>query len=744
MVRIGYDFLLRSPVRGGKMIIGIPRVLSCYYYLPFYKSFLENLGCKILISGPTTARTLEQLAVCPTDEPCISVKLAFPHTRELLEQGVDSLFIPTLVSKDRHSYYCPKHIGVPAMLRSGFDLAADQILSPLINWREDLRGTLASFLETGRRLGRDESNVRKAFTGAWHFQNRFARLAVEQQLTMPEALEKAVGMKRFKRQRPYQSAARLNKDIRIGVAGHSYILYDYVAHNIVDRLREHATVYVPEMISPETIRKSLHSTSYGRSLWSFEQVIVGSALYWLRRRLVDSLILLGPFECGPEAVIEVLLENEAEKYGVPLLILTVDEQSGEAGLVTRLEAFLDTLQDRLPQAGSDPAPPERRIIPPHQEKRVLGFPNLGNLGAALATVFNDELVRAVGPFPVTRRTVELGEELAPEFICYPFAVTIGQMRQCLEEGANTIIMVGGKGRCRLGWYAELQEIMLQRAGYDFEMLTIDSPFPLRKNYGSFMQTLNSFFNPGLRGRLIQSALLAFYKALLTERAESLFFNLQARELCRGSAYLLFQQFLGRASAAASFGALKSSFREFQNSCAALSLDQESSPLKVRLIGEIYAVFEEYVNQEIARTLGSLPDIRIAVQREITVMNWFRHNILKSPALLLRHRRISAAAKPYLQESVGGHGRDSVGLAALAPREGIDGVIHLWPFTCMPEIVAQSILTGVARKLSLPLLTVIVNEQTGQAGLKTRIESFAHILQERRAGKEGVRNVFPGS
>lgn len=728
------------------MIVGIPQVLSCYYYLPFYKSFLENLGCTVLLSGPTTARTLEQLAVCPTDEPCISVKLAFPHTRELLDQGVDCLFIPTLVSKDRHSYYCPKHIGVPAMLRNGFDLPADQVLSPLINWREDLQASLASFWETGRRLGRDKGAVRKAFTGAWRFQSHFNRFAAEQQLTVPEALEKTVGVKRFKRERPYHPAACLNKDLRVGVVGHSYILYDYVAHNIVDRLREHAAVYVPEMVSPEAIRESLDGTSYGRSLWSFEQVIVGSALYWLRHRLVDSLILLGPFECGPEAVIEVLLEKEAEKYGVPFLILTVDEQSGEAGLVTRLEAFLDTVEDRLPQTGLNPPPAaaKRRIIPPHQEKQVLGFPNLGNLGVALATVFNEELVRAVGPLPVTRQTVELGEELAPEFICYPFTVTIGQMRQCLEAGANTIIMVGGKGRCRLGWYAELQEIMLQRAGYDFKMLVIDSPFPLRENYDSFLQTLNSFFDPGMRGKLIQSALLAFYKALLTERAESLFFNLQAREQRRGSAYLLFQQFLRRASKAASFGSLKESFRDFKNSCAALSLDQECFPLKVRLVGEIYAVLEEYVNQEIARTLGLLPDIRIEVQREITVMNWLRHNILKSPALLLRHRRINAAAKPYLQESVGGHGRESVGLAALAPREGIDGVVHLWPFTCMPEIVAQSILTSVARKLSLPLLTVIVNEQTGQAGLKTRLESFAHILQERRAGKEGKQNVFLGS
>ena len=723
------------------MRVGIPRALSYYYYLPFYKTFLETLGCEIVLSSPTTARTLERLSVCPTDEPCISVKLAFPHTLELIERGVDYLFIPTLVSKDRHSYYCPKHIGLPAMLRSGLELPPGQIISPQINWREDARSTLNSFQEAGRRLGRDSTAAWRAFAAALRFQNLFSHFTVERQLTIPEGYEKFAGVRRFKRKRPYQPAARLNRDLRVGVVGHGYILYDYIAHNIVDRLREHAAVLVPEMVSPEAIQKSLRLTSYGQALWSFEQAIVGSALHWLRRRLVDSLILLGPFECGPEAVIEVFLEDAAAKYGVPFLILTVDEQSGEAGLVTRLEAFLDTVRDR-PQAHS-PAPTQqpqearrRPIIAPLPEKRVLGFPNLGNLGAALATVFSGELVSAVGPLPVTRRTAELGEELAPEFICYPFAVTIGQMRQCLEAGANTIIMVGGKGRCRLGWYAELQEILLKRAGYNFEMLVIDSPFPLRQNYSSFMQAVRRFYDPQLGGKVIASALLAFYKALLTEQAETLFYQLQARESRRGGAHSLFRRFLHQVNEAASFGSLKACFRDFQRSCVALSLDEDAGPLKVRLIGEIYAVFEEYVNRELARTLGSLPDIRIEVQREITVMNWLRHNVLKSPALVMRHRRISDAAKPYLAESVGGHGRDSVGLAALAPREGVDGVIHLWPFTCMPEIVAQSILTRVTRELGLPLLTVIVNEQTGQAGLKTRIESFAHILEERRAGKEG--------
>lgn len=723
------------------MKVGIPRALAYYYYLPFYKTFLESLGCETVLSSPTTAGTLERLSVCPTDEPCISVKLAFPHALELLERDVDRLFVPILVSKDRHSYYCPKHMGLSDMLRSGLDLPPGRIIAPQINLRQGSRSTLRSFMKAGRSLGRSAAVARRAFTKALHSQRLFTGLTAEQQLTIPEAYEKYAGIKFFKRKRPYQPAALLNRDLRIGVAGHSYILYDYIAHNIVDRLREYATVLVPEMVSPGSIRESLSRTPYGAALWSFEQAIVGSALYWLRHSLVDSMILLAPFECGPEAVIEVFLEEEAAARRIPFLILTVDEQTGEAGLVTRLEAFLDTVRDQ-PRGykRTAPQPGERKrlypVIAPLPEKRVLGFPNLGNLGPALATVFSDELVSAVAPLPVTRRTAELGEELSPEFICYPFAVTMGQMRQCLEAGANTIIMVGGKGRCRLGWYAELQEILLKRAGYSFEMLSLDSPFPLRENCGPFIQTLRSFYKPGLGRKIVARALLAFYKALLTEEAEAHFYRLQARESMRGGAFAIFRRFIQGLPEISAFTSLRGSYRDFRSRCSELPLDNWARPLKVRLIGEIYAVFEEYVNRELARTLGSLPDIRIEVQREITVMNWLRHNIIKSPALMARYCKINAAARPYLEVPVGGHGRDSIGLAALAPKEGIDGIIHLWPFTCMPEIVAQSILTRLGLELGMPLLTVIVNEQTGQAGLKTRLESFAHVLEERRAGRGG--------
>ena len=91
-----------------------------------------------------------------------------------------------------------------------------------------------------------------------------------------------------------------------------------------------------------------------------------------------------------------------------------------------------------------------------------------------------------------------------------------------------------------------------------------------------------------------------------------------------------------------------------------------------------------------------------------------------------------AAWPYLRESVGGHGLETVGQTILAPSEGMDGVIHLYPFTCMPEIVAQNILVQGTRALDIPLLTIIASEQTGEAGVETRIEAFLELLAERRS------------
>jgi predicted nucleotide-binding protein (sugar kinase/HSP70/actin superfamily) len=79
------------------------------------------------------------------------------------------------------------------------------------------------------------------------------------------------------------------------------------------------------------------------------------------------------------------------------------------------------------------------------------------------------------------------------------------------------------------------------------------------------------------------------------------------------------------------------------------------------------------------------------------------------------------------------------------REGIDGLIHLAPFSCTPEIVAVSGLSRMARDHDVPLLTLSFDEHSGEAGLVTRLEAFVDVLERRsRRRWQGAIRAAPGS
>jgi len=130
-------------------------------------------------------------------------------------------------------------------------------------------------------------------------------------------------------------------------------MYDLLGQRLVDRLREYGQVITPEMVDLADIRTATSTIYQGERMWTFEGEKLGAAFHLMRNDLVDRLVLVGPFGCGPQSVMENFIMTEAERHGVPFLHLTVDEHTGEAGIVTRLEAFMDMHQVSAESAHQD-------------------------------------------------------------------------------------------------------------------------------------------------------------------------------------------------------------------------------------------------------------------------------------------------------------------------------------------------------------------------------------------------------
>ena len=92
----------------------------------------------------------------------------------------------------------------------------------------------------------------------------------------------------------------------------------------------------------------------------------------------------------------------------------------------------------------------------------------------------------------------------------------------------------------------------------------------------------------------------------------------------------------------------------------------------------------------------------------------------------------------MKRAIGGECIETIGDTVYAAKHGVDGVIHISPFSCMPEIVAQNILPKLSKNENIPVLSLILDEQTGRAGYITRIEAFVDLVKRKKMKKNTVK------
>lgn len=324
-------------------IIGIPRALAYYAFFPFWKTFFEELGQNVVLSTPTTRSILDQGVKEAVNDACIPIKIYHGHVAQLAAQGVDYIFSPRLVSVRRFGdfgteTFCPKFLGLPDMIRTAFD-ELPPIIDTRIDIKKDNNALLDACLEVGDMLGAPRYISKKAFREASWIQRKYQELLLDGFFPQ-EAMQVLDG----KKITPENNSSA---DLNIAVLGYPYAIYDpYVNVELIKKLHEQGVrIYTQDMLSDKVLDKQISNLPKSM-FWYFSNRTMYGGLHYMEKGNVDGIIHVTAFACGPDSLVDRLLEIESHKHNMPYLSITVDEHTGEAGVRTRIEAFLDMLRFR--------------------------------------------------------------------------------------------------------------------------------------------------------------------------------------------------------------------------------------------------------------------------------------------------------------------------------------------------------------------------------------------------------------
>ena len=317
--------------------VGIPRALLFYYYYPQWRTFFAHLGVKTVVSRETTRGILEKGIKSTVDEACLPIKLAVGHVMDLADR-VDYIFLPRIISTAPGEYVCPKFLGFPDIVRNNIEH-----LPPLIDHNLNLYRKGSSwynlFYAVGRQFTKNPFRIMRAYQASMVALNNHCQDMEAGRLPLT-ALDTHHNNR--------QDRDIAVKDVTIAVIGHPYNIYDrYISMNMLKRLGDYGAHVVTADQLPEHVFRREAEKLPKQLFWTINQRMVGAALYYFGQSEIDGLIHVASFGCGPDSMTGELIERFARKNShKPLLNLTIDEHTGEAGMVTRLEAFMDMVRWR--------------------------------------------------------------------------------------------------------------------------------------------------------------------------------------------------------------------------------------------------------------------------------------------------------------------------------------------------------------------------------------------------------------
>lgn len=295
--------------------IGIPRALLFHEFGSFWTNFFDEIGVSCIVSPQTNRSILDRGTMLAIDESCLPLKIYLGHVESLLNQ-CSHIFVPRITEFHPEYYLCPKFAGLPDIVRNTFTLLPSQIISPNFEGSSWLQ-RLKAIQTTSKSI---QKNIGSGCLAFWQ-----ASKCYRQKICAVETTEQ-----------------------KIALIGHSYLLQDaFFCRDIFSVLAERKIRYTTsDDISPHIIYRNAQCFQPD-IYWQLSFKIAGAVKYFSQQPNIAGIILISSFGCGPDSLCNEYLDHHILKTShKPYLIITLDEHTGSAGIVTRVEAFLDLLDWR--------------------------------------------------------------------------------------------------------------------------------------------------------------------------------------------------------------------------------------------------------------------------------------------------------------------------------------------------------------------------------------------------------------
>lgn len=326
------------------------------------------------------------------------------------------------------------------------------------------------------------------------------------------------------------------------------------------------------------------------------------------------------------------------------------------------------------------------------------------------------------PLPITKRTIELGAKHSPEAVCIPFKYNLGNFIESLENGANVLFHTSGD--CRMGFYTEVQEQILRDLGYDFRLCIIETNS--RNRSLPEVHKLFKTLNPKLTyARTISSLVFAIRMVFAIDKIEE-YVRKNTGFAADDELEKIEKKFLAEVAKARGVLHVGRIYRRYMKQLKAVPLNKPKNPMRIGIVGELYVLMEPFSNYFIEKELAKFG---IEVTRFINVSYLLFSPKHKIPYLVKQ-------SEGYATYDIGADGTDSVAKCVHFAREGYDGIIHLKPFGCTPEVNSIPICQKVSEDFNIPILYFSFDAQTSETGVKTRLEAFYDMISMKNKVAEG--------